>query len=180
MELSATGVRLDGSASSDPDGDTLSYQWSIVSQPTGGNGTLTDETSPEPQFLATVPGEFEVELSVTDPQGASGHDTVLLNLTNSPPTPDPRTSLSLPSVGEEVELSGLASSDPNGQPLTYTWKLERAPAGSNVPVELNGAVQTVSFDLEGEYIFSLTVSDGVEDVMADLAPITVSNIRSGL
>lgn len=174
MDIPASGIQLDSSGSSDPDGDALSYQWTIKSQPAGGNGTFTDETIPDPVFLTTIPGEFEIELAVTDPSGASGYDSVTLSLTNTPPTPAAEVSLSSPAVGEAVELSGLASSDPNGQPLTYTWKLERAPAGSDVPVELNGAVQTVSFDLGGEYSFSLTVSDGVEEVVTYPAPFNVS------
>lgn len=174
QDIPAAGVELDGAGSSDPDGETLSYQWTITSQPAGGDGSLQNSTSVNPVFLTTVPGDFEIELAVTDPRGASGYDTVLLSLTNTPPTPVAEVSLETPAVGEEVELSGLSSTDPNGQPLTYTWKLESAPAGTAVPVDLTGGVQTVVFDLEGEYQFSLTVSDGVEEVKVDAPLIIVS------
>ena len=174
LEITPGGVQLIGESSSDPDGDTLTYEWSITSQPTGGNGTLNSTSEVNPAFQTTVPGDFEIGLKVTDPHGASGYDTVVLRFTNTPPTSVAEASLKTPAVGEEVELSGLSSTDPNGQPLIFTWKLNAGPAGSAVPKELDGITQNVTFDEEGEYHFSLTVSDGYDSTSTDVPPILVS------
>jgi|GEM_PF-1204848 len=174
LEITPGGVQLIGESSSDPDGDTLTYEWSITSQPTGGNGTLNSTSEVNPAFQTTVPGDFEIGLKVTDPHGASGYDTVVLRFTNTPPTSVAEASLKTPAVGEEVELSGLSSTDPNGQPLIFTWKLNAGPAGSAVPKELDGITQNVTFDVEGEYHFSLTVSDGYDSTSTDVPPILVS------
>lgn len=64
-------VRLDGSLSSDPDGDILNHHWSIVSQPEGSSASLSDERSVEPEFIPDQVGTYQFELEVNDGQVSS-------------------------------------------------------------------------------------------------------------
>lgn len=75
-------VVLDGSASSDPDGDQLTYSWAVSSQPAGANVSLTDATTPTPEFLTTIAGTYSFTLTVTDPSGASSSDSVTVDLSD--------------------------------------------------------------------------------------------------
>jgi hypothetical protein len=59
-------VRVDGSASSDPEGMPLTYTWSLISQPAGSNVTLFDSTSAEVHFTPQVTGVYELGLVVND------------------------------------------------------------------------------------------------------------------
>jgi hypothetical protein len=71
-------VKLDGSASSDPDGDTLRYRWRFVSRPSGSaltNDDIQDSTSAQASFTADVEGVWQVQLTVRDHSLA---DTVVL------------------------------------------------------------------------------------------------------
>jgi len=54
---------LDGSESHDPDGDSLTYQWT---QTSGGDVTLDDETAAVASFTATDDGKLTFELVVSD------------------------------------------------------------------------------------------------------------------
>ena len=45
-------VVLDGSGSSDTDGDALTYSWSLLSVPGGSGATLSDATAVNPTFVA--------------------------------------------------------------------------------------------------------------------------------
>jgi K319L-like, PKD domain len=54
---------LDGSESHDPDGDSLTYQWT---QTSGGDVTLDDETAAVASFTATDEGTLTFELVVSD------------------------------------------------------------------------------------------------------------------
>lgn len=62
-------VRLDGSASCDGDGGTLSHRWELVSAPAGSAWSLTGATTASPSLLADVVGPYRVRLVVTDDEG---------------------------------------------------------------------------------------------------------------
>jgi len=69
-------VRLDGSGSSDPDGDPLTYAWEITARPEGSEAALDDPSSATPAFTADKLGSYEIELLVSDGKGASDADAV--------------------------------------------------------------------------------------------------------
>jgi hypothetical protein len=69
-------VTLDGSGSSDADGDTLTYQWMVVKAPVGGVAALSDAMVSTPQFSADMVGEYEVALVVHDGEVGSFADVV--------------------------------------------------------------------------------------------------------
>jgi hypothetical protein len=72
-------VVLDGSGSSDADGDPLSYDWIFVSRPPGSSAALSDGTVVNPTFIADVGGSYVLSLVVGDGTVASAEDTVLIN-----------------------------------------------------------------------------------------------------
>ncbi len=66
-------VTLDGMGSSDPDGDTpLTYKWTLRSKPLGATTVIAADDQPitEMTLDSQLPGEYVVELNVTDSQGA--------------------------------------------------------------------------------------------------------------
>ena len=102
-------VTFDGSASSDPDGSSLTYDWNF------GDGTA-HSTVAKPVHTFSAAGTFTVTLKVTDPQGASGTDTATVNASNTPPVPTintPGASLHW-SVGQPISFSGSATDAEDG------------------------------------------------------------------
>ena len=85
-------VNLDGSSSSDPDGDSLIFQWSLGSVPDGSAATLSDPAIVTPTFVADVSGEYIVHLIVNDGIQDSALESVSLNVTlaDEPSTVDPQ------------------------------------------------------------------------------------------
>ncbi|MCW8822162.1 MAG: PKD domain-containing protein, partial [Sulfurovum sp.] len=71
-------VTLDGNASSDPDLDTLTYSWSLISEPVGSNAILSDATAVNPTFVADRNGSYILELIVNDGTVDSDADTVTI------------------------------------------------------------------------------------------------------
>lgn len=59
-------VTLDGSKSSDVDGDPLSYAWTLTDKPAGSTVALTNATSAKPTFMADVAGIYTATLVVND------------------------------------------------------------------------------------------------------------------
>ncbi len=63
---------LDGSGSTDANGDTLTYSWSVQSRPAGSTiGTVTNPTTSTPTFTPDLDGFYVVSLIVTDSLGVS-------------------------------------------------------------------------------------------------------------
>lgn len=59
-------VFMDGSGSSDANGDPLTYGWSIVSAPVGSTAVLSDPTLAQTTLTPDVPGTYVVGLIVND------------------------------------------------------------------------------------------------------------------
>ncbi|HPQ05354.1 MAG TPA: Ig-like domain-containing protein, partial [Methanothermobacter sp.] len=59
-------VTLDGSGSSDMNGDALSYQWSFLSVPVGSQATIASPQAMVTSFVPDLPGTYIVQLIVND------------------------------------------------------------------------------------------------------------------
>jgi RHS repeat-associated protein len=77
-------VTLDGTASTDPDGDPLAYSWQLAGH-SGPPITLSSATSATPSFRTFDDGEYRFLLTVTDGTGSSS-DEVVVSVTNGAPT----------------------------------------------------------------------------------------------
>ena len=75
-------VVLDGSHSTDTDGDTLQYQWQFNSKPSGSSATLIDANTVHPYFTADVAGTYTLQLIVNDGQVDSGASAVTITITD--------------------------------------------------------------------------------------------------
>ena len=168
-------ARLDGSGSSDPDGNALTYAWSLVSRPAGSVATLSNPTAVRPTFVVDQPGSYVARLIVSDGFASSLADTVTVATLNSPPVanagPD-QTAL----VTQTVTLNGSGSSDVDGNPLTFAWSFASRPSGS-VAALSNPAAVAPSFvvDRPGTYVIQLVVNDGRINSPADTVSITTRN-----
>ena len=63
--MTGNQVSLDGSGSSDPDGDAITYAWTLTA-PAGSTAVLDDAPSATPTFVADIDGDYVVELVVND------------------------------------------------------------------------------------------------------------------
>ena len=72
-------VTLDGSGSSDPDGDPLTFNWAFSSIPAGSTAILDNPSSVNPSFTADVAGTYVVSLTVNDGALDSESDTVTID-----------------------------------------------------------------------------------------------------
>jgi len=121
-------VSLDGSASSDPDGDEITYAWAITDKPEGSLVELSNSETATPSFAADVKGEYTLSLVVNDGIQNSIADTVLITVENRKPVAVIAGD-SNGLTGDMISVTAVSSSDPDGDILTYLWSLQ-GPAGS--------------------------------------------------
>jgi len=165
-----TLVTLDGSGSSDPDGDSLGYHWSQVSGP---SVTLSDTNIVNPTFTPTVKGNYEFELLVDDGALTSSPDTVLISVDNQVPVADAGPDQLSIEANTLVTLDGSGSSDPDGDSIGYHWSQTSGPSVSLS--DTNIVNPTFTPTVKGNYEFELLVDDGALTSSPDTVLISVGN-----
>ena len=173
---------LDGSASYDPLGRTLSYAWTMSSTP-GGSGVtgFDDATSAAPSFVSDVGGTYVASLIVNNGISSSAPDTTVIRVKGISPQPP------VADAGEDIldaydctiiSLDGTASYDPNDDLLTYLWSVQQKPSGSVVTdasfSDRTGATTEFWADIAGDYELSLVVNDGSAWSTPDLILVTAT------
>ena len=83
---------LTGSGSTDPNGLPLAYAWSQIAGPTGGQGQFTNPDEMQSGFSSATPGNYTVQLEVSDADSAGA--TASVSVTVQPVAPVAPTALS--------------------------------------------------------------------------------------
>ncbi|MDA3928317.1 MAG: PKD domain-containing protein, partial [Prolixibacteraceae bacterium] len=166
-------LMLNGSSSYDPEGSALSYLWTILEIPENSEANITNLEIINPVFIADVVGTYRFSLVVYDGTSSSLSDEIEITISeNELPIANAGVNFET-MINEEVELDASNSYDPEAMFLTYYWSEVSKPSGSNAVLSSNTAKQpTLSPDVEGDYIFSLTVNDGVNTSATDEIIIT--------
>jgi len=175
-----TTVTLNGSSSSDADGNPLTYLWSFVSIPVGSGATLTGPTTVRPTFLADKTGQYVVQLLVNDGVVTSAAATVTITTTpgNTAPVANAGPDQTV-QVGATVTLNGSASNDVDGNPLTYQWALVSVSTGSTAKlINPTNVMPTFVPDRAGQYVVQLLVNDGKVTSTQDTVTITTTGGNS--
>ena len=173
-------VTLDGSASTDANNDSLSYKWVLQSKPATSSATLTGATSAKPTFKADIAGTYVATLVVSDGKANSelAAISILASTANLAPVAKPGANQSV-LLGSKVSVDASASSDPNGDPITYRWSLLFKPVGSTATLSSASTVSaTFTADLAGTYLLGLTVNDGKVDSPVVVLTVTASKLNS--
>ncbi len=166
-------VTFDGSGSNDPDGggfftDGLEYEWDM--------GDWTDATGRRVTHDYHRTGRYEVDLTVTDEDGATDTTHHVISVVDD--NEEPVARIDAPDtveVGESVTFDGSDSYDPDGggfwsDGLDYTWSFGDYNTGY-------GTRPSHSYDDAGTYTVSVTVTD--EDGAVDTARHTITVEESG-
>lgn len=171
-DQSVTGpvsVTLDGSASTDPDGDALTYKWTQIS---GSSVTLTNSTKAKASFNAgavTSNQTLAFRLTVTDAKGLSSTaDVQVVNKAskaNQAPVVNQMQAVTL-EAGQSYALN-VQAADPDGDALTYAWSV---PADMHATGTDTANVNITAPDVSADatYTLSVVVSDGKTSVQSNV------------
>jgi glucose/arabinose dehydrogenase len=141
-------VTFDGTGSSDPDGDVLSYAWDL-----DADGAYDDSTATRPTWTYTANGSYAAKLRVTDSGGLSATATVTVTVGNTPPTATITTPAAGTTwkVGDVITFSGSATDAQDGTlpASALTWDLIQHHCPSNCHTHL---VQSFAGVASGSFV----------------------------
>ncbi len=171
-------VILDGTKSSDVNGQPLSYFWSLVSIPNGSAAFLSGARSSAPSFTADKAGSYILGLVVDDGTLTSSQSTVTITTGNTQPVAVATATPQIATVNGLVQLDGSKSTDVDGNPLTYVWSLNtnQAPQSKAVLSNPNIVNPTFTADVAGTYVAQLIVNDGTISSQAVTVTITTNTV----
>jgi PKD repeat protein len=159
--LTGSQVVLDGSSSSDPDGEVVDYGWvsiSHISLQIYGHNTSTITFTPEEET------EYTITLRVLDDDGEWSAAAVFVVIAQLPPPENmpPQISVLIPSEGDidlqdgEFIYVEWTASDPNGDELTFVIDLysegnlvethlgfDNITRGTSLPIEVEALAGTM-------------------------------------
>lgn len=183
-------IILDGSASQDPEGNTLQYRWKWSSSPVEPKGIpvpeLTGATTATASFTPLAAGEYNVKFFVFDGARKSEEKEITVTVTpaenaetNSAPIGEiiatgyyPSYSVGEQEVGLRAEFN-FAGYDPEGDALQIIdATLIEKPAGSNVELVKIGSWKPLGkkinkLDVAGTYRVQMTISDGTNEIIKE-------------
>lgn len=166
-------VTLAGIAS-DPDGDTISLEWTQLSGTTVqlAGGATANATFSAPSADADMTLEFR--LAVSDSEGGSASDDVVVYILNDdPPTADAGEDQRV-SEGTLVVLDGTASSDTDGNINVFSWsQISGAPVRLDNSSSLWPTFVTPAISRTARLEFELVVADEGGNTDKDTVTITV-------
>ena len=161
----------------DVEGDTVTYQWSVVQQPQGSNVTLEAPTEQKCKLSnITVAGDYTIRLAVSDPTHTVNED---LNVTvfpvNAAPTIQAAATPAALVLPEAKTTLSATTSDPDGDVISHWWEVKARPAGATPVFAKQGLATTEVTELTapGTYVFTLTVVDLTKHTSGEVV-VTVS------
>jgi glucose/arabinose dehydrogenase len=183
-------VDFDGSGSSDPGGDSLSYAWDL-----DGDGAYDDSTAAQPSYTYDTAGDYNVGLRVTNTQGTSDtlDQPLVVSVGSTPTNTPPVATIGAPaagttwSVGKTISFSGSATDQQDGalaaSQMSWSLILHHCPSTCHThPLQSFTGVAQGSFDAPDheypsylELKLTATDSEGLTDTRSvRLDPKTVA------
>lgn len=162
-------VSFSSAGSSDPEGSTLTYNWTF-----GDGGTSTQAN---PSYTYSTAGTYTAKVTVSDGTNSATSTNLTISVSaasvNNPPTAVASGTPLSGSAPLAVTFSSAGSSDPNGTSLTYNWTFGDGTSST-------AANPSHTYSANGNYTAQLTVSDGTNNATATAIAITVADAGSSL
>ena len=173
-------VQLDASASSDPDGSSLTYSWDF-----DNNGIFGDSyyggTDDMPQVIFGWAGDFFVDLKVTDEDNGSDVLDQKLHITVLEPANIPPVAIAFAldqeiNIYEPAGFNGSFSYDPDGVIVSWEWDFNNDGVFGDSYDEGTDQMPLIYFSTGGEFLVNLRVTDnsGAQDTLSLGELVTVN------
>ena len=162
QEVGPGGTSTITCAATDPDGDALTYSWTVSGGAISGTGNSVSWTAP------TTLGNYTITVTVDDGQGKTADKSITMEVSNTPPQITgvaPSANIVIPEGSCTISCQ---ASDADGDTLIYTW------TASGGAISGLGSLATWTAPAsEGTYTIAVTVSDGKGGSASDSCTVVV-------
>ena len=166
-------VQLNGGASNDSDGDTLTFLWTITSAPVGSTAVLGNATTQTPTLVPDLPGTYTIQLIVNDGTEDSSPDTVTLIATAVPEVTLVATDSDASETGPDTATFTVTRTGPTTNPLTVLYGITGTATNGADYQTLSGSVVIPANQVSATIIVT-PIDDpndeGPESVVLNLTP----------
>ncbi len=159
-----SGIRLDATGTTDPNGDPVSLKWSLIEQPMGTAGvTIRGDTSARALLAQGGPGRYRLRLTATDSWGAvTGSDyTIMVRSLDADSDLDGLTDTVESLIGTLIN-----SADSDGDGIDDLTEVEDVT--HPLDTDHDGLIDAMDGDSDGDGILDRT--EGVDDTDHDGIP----------
>ena len=140
-------VDFDASASSEPSGQSLTYQWDF-----GDGNTATGQ---KVSHTFTAPQSYQVTLTVSNPDGVSAQSSQNIQVLDNTPIASFTSSVTSGVAPLLISFDASESKSPTGSLSGFSWDFGDGTQGNGVSIEHEYATP-------GNYTVTLTVKDNTE------------------
>jgi len=164
-------VMLDGSTSLDRNGDPLTYQWAIITQPAQSTAKIDGPRARITGFTPDSGGFYKLSLTVSDGELSSTTEEFVFEADNFAPIANAGADVTA-AINALATLDGSMSTDEEKDVLTYKWVMKDRPMGSAAALDdPTKEKPRFSPDVVGVYRLGLTVNDGDVDSAEDIVRV---------
>ena len=135
---------LNGSTSTDSDGNVVNWSWNFGDTTTGTGATVN--------HTYATPGTYTVTLTVTDDDGATDVETGTVTVTAPPANVAPTASFTSSVSGLTASVDGTGSTDTDGTVVGWAWNFGDGGTGT-------GPTASHLYNAAGTYTVTLVVTD---------------------
>ena len=159
--LSTDLVQLDGSGSSDPEGATLSYAWTVASGPAGSAVNFSDPTIASPTASFSDLGTYVLQLEVSA-AGQSDTDTVAILVSAAPTLGISNASVTEGNSGTTTATFNVTLSAPVNRVVTVQFATADGTATvADNDYVANGGTVTFPANTTAPQLISVTVNGDI-------------------
>lgn len=166
--VEGTPVAFDGSASSDPDNDPLTYEWAY------GDGFTGTGVSAPHSYADN--GSFTAVLTVTDPAGANDVTDAPVTITNANPAVDAGADGAVIAGSTYTVNASFSDAGVADSPWAYTIAWGDGTTSEGTTSAQGGISASHTYSTSGSYAVSVSVKDKDNGVGSDDAAVIVKAI----